>query len=62
MQYHSFNDEWVKTVSQDEFVTYGLEHTDYTEIDLKGYWKKVNPTVKAEKPADPETTEVKKKK
>jgi hypothetical protein len=49
MQYHSFNDSWVKTISKDEFVEYGLANTDWTKLDLEAYYNEVCPTVKVEK-------------
>ena len=63
MQNLSFNDEWVKSVSKDEFLQHCADNGyDWSETDLIGYWTKLNPTIapksnkKSEKVnADPES-------
>ncbi|MCD6012882.1 MAG: hypothetical protein K0Q79_2744 [Flavipsychrobacter sp.] len=53
MQNISFDDNWVKSVSKDDFLAYCKEHgydAALSETDIIGYWTRLNPTPKAEKP------------
>ena len=52
-----FNDEWVKTVSLDKFTDHCIsENYGMNDVDIAGYWNKVNPTIAAPKKQKPDAS------
>jgi hypothetical protein len=48
-----FNNEWVKSISKDEFVAHCADNFavyGWSELDAIAYYNTVNPTAAAEKP------------
>ncbi len=51
MQNISLSEEFVKSVTKDELIQHFADNGyDWSETDIAGYWTKLNPTPKAEKP------------